>query len=642
MGGGLIKKNLLCIVVALSAAPVSVQHLYADSAIESVCPPSVIFETLALNRDLPTLQKPKYLSPTDLVPSLDGMLLFVAEQTAKRIDVVDVEAQMVVRRIRLPSEVTGIAVAPEGTTLYATCSSDLWPAGMVCVVDVAGSRVIGRIPVGHGARAPVITPDGKRLYVCNRFDNDLSVVDLSSGKVMRRIEVVREPYCADITPDGKTLVVGNLLPADLSTDTNAISSKISLIDAVSNTLTAHIRLRRGSHNVQGIAVSADGQYAFATHQICAFYNVASTVEKGWGTKNDIAVIDITQKKLINEVSLDQYNHGMGHPWGIRCSDDGKFLCVTHAGNHELSIIDYPKMMDTVFSRTDSGRDIQKDFSVLMQTRKRVLTGTAGPRALAIINDKAYTAGYFSDSAPLIKAFELSLYTTAASASIMLDEPQRQTVERYGEALFFDAEKLCFQSWRSCHSCHPFGRVHGLNQILGGQAVVAPKNTRSLVYSWWTPPTTWTGRRGHAQQAIPAAIELELFRISTRELAEPLDTFAMYLKPVPSPYREKGRFGEAALRGRAIFYNQGKTDCSKCHTGSLFTDNMGWNAGVTDPYDANTQWVTPGLREAWRTGPYNHLGSMTMREIIELPTMSNASVNLTPQEIEDLVAYVLSL
>jgi cytochrome c peroxidase len=224
----------------------------------------------------------------------------------------------------------------------------------------------------------------------------------------------------------------------------------------------------------------------------------------------------------------------------------------------------------------------------------------------------------------------------------IGDPVPWTGERNGESNFYDAA-LCFQKWQSCHSCHPLTRPDALNWILGGGAIVAPKNAKNMLYAWWTPPTTWTGRRGHAQVSIVAGIELELFRQATSELAAPLDTLFMELKPMPSFKLEKGRLSAAAQRGKEIYYDQNRVDCIVCHPPPLFTDNKFWNTGVPDPFDANTQWVTPSLTECWRTGPYGHLGSYWgIREILELPGHSNASKKLTMEEIDDLVAYVESL
>ena len=47
-------------------------------------------------------------------------------------------------------------------------------------------------------------------------------------------------------------------------------------------------------------------------------------------------------------------------------------------------------------------------------------------------------------------------------------------------------------------------------------------------------------------------------------------------------------------------------------------------------------------ENWRTFPYGHLGSLTLREICEVPTHSNMTTQLTPEEIVDLLAYIQCL
>lgn len=59
------------------------------TVVNSMAPPSIIYELPVLKRDLPTLLKAKFLSSTDIVASADGMLLFIAQQTEKRVDIID-------------------------------------------------------------------------------------------------------------------------------------------------------------------------------------------------------------------------------------------------------------------------------------------------------------------------------------------------------------------------------------------------------------------------------------------------------------------------------------------------------------------------------------------------------------------------
>ncbi len=614
-----------------------------NDPIETVMPPGALFEMLALNRDLPTHRKPKWRSVIALVPSADGKKIYICEQTAKRITVYDLATGDYSRKILLPNEVTGCAVSADGAKLYATCGSEIWPGGMVCEVEAASGVAVRRFGVGHYPRSPVLTPDGAKLYVCNTFSNSVSKIDLATGAV-GSIMVGREPYAMDITPDGTILVVGNLLPDDLSTDTVFASCKISLVDVTTDKMTTEIRLPVGSKSALGVAISADGKYAFATHLIGKFNMVGTTVEEGWMHTNNLAVIDMARKKLVNDVCLDLNDMGTGNPWGVRCvktSDTARqFMVIAHAGSNELSIIHVPAMLKTVLENTEPWTDMKMNFTALLECRRRVPVLTKGPRAVAIVGDTAYTTGYFDDREAKMEKIPISLNTSRPSEFLPVGTPQAWNAERNGESNFYDAS-LCFQKWQSCHSCHPMTRPDALNWILG--SIDELKNTRNMLSAWWNPPICWSGKNMHAYNGIRAGIELKLFRTATQELAIPMDTFFMYLKPIPSPHRVKGRLSETAMRGKAIFYDTCKVDCSKCHPAPKFTDNKAWNTTIPDPYDSNRGWVTPPINEMWRTGPYGHLGSYrNVREIIEYPGHSNAGEKLTAQQMDDLVAYVMSL
>jgi hypothetical protein len=214
-------------------------------------------------------------------------------------------------------------------------------------------------------------------------------------------------------------------------------------------------------------------------------------------------------------------------------------------------------------------------------------------------------------------------------------------ERQGECNFTDAT-LCYEKWQSCFSCHPFARTNGLNWILNAPNAT-PKNVKSMLYSWWTPPTSWAGKRpaaGGPQGSIRWAISAMLFMTPDESRGLPLDTFCMRLKPMPSPYLVKGRLSESALRGKSAFI---KAQCNDCHPSPLYTDLKFHNAGVTDVFDANTSWDTPSLIEAWRTGPYGHLGSYDkLEDISMLKSHSQEASKLTSQEFQDLMQFLRSL
>jgi Uncharacterized conserved protein len=164
---------------------ISMLLLYAggfSQDVKSVITPNFIFETLALDKDIPTAEYPPYSSPTDMVPSRDKTKLFIAKQTAKRVAILNVAEKSIEKEIQVPNEPTGIATSPDGFKIYVTCYSDIWPNGLVAEIDIAAGKVTSVIRVGHGARSPSISPSGDTLYVSNVFDDAISVVDLRQKK----------------------------------------------------------------------------------------------------------------------------------------------------------------------------------------------------------------------------------------------------------------------------------------------------------------------------------------------------------------------------------------------------------------------------------------------------------------------------
>jgi YVTN family beta-propeller protein len=631
-----MKSGIRAFIMGMGALCAVIRGPSAQPNATQVVPPSLIFELLALNGDLETAAKPKYRSPAVVIPSPDKTTLYVAEQTAKRIAVITVASNAVTREILLPNEPTGLAISANGATLYATCSSERWPAGMVCAINTSVGTVTKRFAVGHSARAPVISPDGNTLYVCNWFDNNVSVINLSSGAQTTVIPVTREPYAAAITPDGKTLVVTNSLPDQKATDTAAIACKITLINTETQSITASIPLPVGSHSLFGVCVSPDGKYAFATHLIGRFTIPAIKITQGWIHSNNLAIVNIAARTLVNDVELDDASDGASNPWGLACTADGGFLCVLHAGSNEMSMINLPQMLTKVVGAAN----LSHDFTALQGMKELIRLNTASPRALAIIDNKAYVAGYFSDALDVV---DISSTVSNPRVALSLGTAKPFTTERQGERNFCDAS-ICMQNWQSCFSCHPFTRPDALNWILGSDNNTS-KNVKSMLHSFQTPPTSWAGKRtgaGGPNGSVRMGIANELFTEPNEQVAVPLDTFLMRLKPVPSPKLVKGRLSASAQRGKTL-YESNRVDCNYCHARPLFTDKKFHNTGVPDPYDANTEWDTPSIIEAWRTGPYGHLGSYDkLDELLKMSGHSFDARNLSAQDFADLMEYVLSL
>jgi mono/diheme cytochrome c family protein len=384
--------------------------------------------------------------------------------------------------------------------------------------------------------------------------------------------------------------------------------------------------------VRDIRISPDGRRAAVTHLAARYFVPAMQVDRGWIETNAVSIIDAANGRLMGTVLLDEIDRGAANPWAVGWSGDGKSLAVTHAGTHEVSVIDWPALEQKL---AKAAKDPVEDLAFLVGIRRRVPLEGRGPRAMAVAGTRAWVAGYFSDT---IEALDLG----SPSAPVVVARLSQSvaSVARRGEMLFNDG-LLSFQGWLSCASCHgPDARVDGLNWDLLNDGIGNTKNAKSLLLAHRTPPAMSQGVREDAEEAVRAGIRYILFAERPDRDAVAIDEYLKSLQPVPSPWR-----GKAARRGRAVFMDP-KVGCAECHPPGLFTNLRSYDVGTRAATDTTGVFDTPTLVEIWRTAPYLHDGSAaTLRDVV---TGGNAedkhghTRHLTARQIDDLVAYLLSL
>ncbi len=599
-----------------------------------------------------------YLSPSALVADNQSKTLYIAQATAKQVAVFNIAAGRVTKTFSLRGNPSGLALSADRSRLYVTWAS---PKGRVQVVNLLTGKFYRTLPAGHTPMAPVLSSDGKTLYVCNRFNNNVSVIDIAARKELTRIPVQREPIAAALTPDGGFLFVANHLPAGAA-DRGDIAATVSVINTKTNKVVDTIGLPNGTTSLQGICISPDGQYAYVTH-ILARYTVPTTqLERGWINTNALSIIDVRNEQLIDTVLLDDVDNGAANPWAVGCTSDGKYICVTHAGTDELSIIDAPAMMDKIekyhadqrnTQNRTTGQDsygsyntsstpssnIPNELSFLYGIRQRIKLCGKGPRALAIVGSDIYVAEYFTDSMTVV---DIDKTTGTKTTALALGSTPKMSIRRRGEMLFHDAS-LCFQHWHSCSSCHPGGaRVDALNWDLLNDGIGNPKNTKSLLFSHRTPPAMFTAVRENAEMAVRSGIRHILFAVRPEEEAVAIDEYLKSRKPVAGPYLINGKLSASAKRGRRIF---NKARCASCHKGRLHTDLRQYNLGIGKGLDTDQKFDTPTLVEVWRTAPYLYDGrAVTIEEVLTKYNPDDKhglTSNLSDKEIKDLANFVLS-
>jgi YVTN family beta-propeller protein len=583
----------------------------------------------------------KGLSPCALAATADGLDIYIAEYTANQIVKLNLASGKIIQTINTTLPPTGLALGKKTGQLYVTLEA---PKGQVVSYMVNSGEIAWETSIGNSPLSPVLSSDDKTLAVCNRFSNSVSLIDAETGKEKGRVATTRQPIAAAFTPDGSQLLVANHLPAMAATDDH-VGAEVSLIDPLSKTIIASVKLENGATGVRGVCTSPDGLFAYITHTIGRYQVPTTQIEKGWINTNAMTVIDLKLKKPYCTIMLDDLDLGAANPWGIACTGDGSKLCVSHSGTHEISVINRLALHEQIqkiekgekVNGSKSIEDAANDLSFLTGIRQRIPLSGNGPRSVCVAGDKAVVANYFTDDISLVsldgKGAEVQKLSLGLNVAL--------SIGRKGEMLFNDAQ-YTFQKWLSCSTCHPDTRSDGLNWDLLNDGIGNPKNTKSLLLSFLTPPTTWTAVRRNAKESVQAGIRHIQFTERPEEHGSAIEAYLRAFQPTPSPFLIDGKLSEAAIRGKATFERAG---CADCHTPPLFTDKKSRNMGLGIGAEENKIFDTPSLIECWRNAPYLHDGrAANLKDIFLKHDVTNkfGAKNLSENELNDLLEYVLSL
>ena len=83
----------------------------------------------------------------------------------------------------------GISIAPDGKTLWSTSKIN----SAVYVYSMPDLKYLGEVKVGKVPDWLTFTPDGKKVYVANAHDNNVSVIDVAARKEITKLKVCQVP-----------------------------------------------------------------------------------------------------------------------------------------------------------------------------------------------------------------------------------------------------------------------------------------------------------------------------------------------------------------------------------------------------------------------------------------------------------------
>lgn len=566
-------------------------------------------------------------SPVDVAVLPDGKRALTANQSSDSVSLIDLDAGKVLAEQACGRKPAAVACSPNGRRAAV---SNLW-SGTLTLLEVgqAGLRLVDCVNVGALPRGLVFAPDGESLYLAVAGANEVVQIAWAERKILRRWAAAGHPRQLALARDGKTLVVlcerSNQVHC-LDTQSGKVVWKRTILDAF---------------NLHGMALHPNGKDVVTTHCHDRHHPMTqNNIEQGWAMNNRLTRLTIEPDARTEywQVGLDIRALAVGDPGAAAYSGKGEWLAVAAGGTHELLLL---KNDAVPWSSGDPGDFVDVSLELGKDAFRRVALG-GRPTAVQFLPNqaKAVVANYLLDSVQIVDAV-----TGKLTRSIPLGGPDKPSLARQGEAIFYDAQRS-HHHWFSCHSCHPDGHTCCRPfDTLNDNSLGNPKQTPTLRGVAKTGPWTWHGWQDELSKSVEKSLTETLFGPKPTE--HDVKAVVAYLETLdhpPSPHRQPdGSLTPAAERGKSLF--TGKARCIQCHKGEQYTSAKNYDVGLEEDGSPYERWNPPSLRGLWDRGPYLHDGRVeTLEELLRslhAPEKLGGKA-LTPEERRDLVEFLRTL
>ena len=280
-------------------------------------------------------------NPSDVVVS--GNHAYVANVGSNTVSVVDTGTKRVVATIPVGTGPNSLVATPHGNRVYVA-NSAYNGDNTVSVIDTTANTVVATIPIPNPHQPTygyelAISPDGKRVYVADRYSSRISVIDtdptsLTYNKVIRTANVGYLPGNAHFTvsPDGTRLY--------MSTDSYG---NVNVVDTASMTVvdTIDVSDPYDSYYPDVVAFRPDGQRGYAAAgyvseggMVFAALFVIDTFDPTSPTYNEV----VATIGLPTDESVDFYT-SYGGKFDVAFSPDGSRAYVTSFDGKTITVID---------------------------------------------------------------------------------------------------------------------------------------------------------------------------------------------------------------------------------------------------------------------------------------------------------------
>jgi mono/diheme cytochrome c family protein len=604
-------------------------------------------------------------------------LAFIADQDARRVTVVDVDAGREVVSAELEGAPAALLVSPSGVVAVA-----MPQRSQIQLLEFDGKSLA---PGCAFATAPEpvalsLTPDSRTLLVASAWGHTLEAHAAASLAELYRVDLPREPRAVVVDDEGRYAFVSHGVGGTLSrVDLGRRSVEHASLDAPLS-FEARERLRTFRSDMASYLQQLEASHrAEAQAQVDAQIKALSAPERRANQGFSLVLAPRAGKTsvLIPQVEVDP-----GRP-DLRSSGYGN-------GN-QASVSPSIAVVDAASLSTDSHsippvptwRDADGGGASCRLPRSAALDAASGRLLVACLGSDLLL-GYDLAAPSPVDAEALRIPVAAGPTGVAIDTrrqralvwsqfervlsvvplpdpraplarqdpaPQRIALGKVagaelssqlalGRRLFHavDDPRIA-RDGRACASCHIDGRDDGFVW----STPRGPRRTKTLAgMAAAGAPYAWDGSAATLHEQIDGTLDRLEGEGGLRQ--SELDALVAYVSSLPRPPRASESEGDRVIaRGRELF-SSAQTGCQTCHVGEETSDGARHGVGSQTAVDATARFDTPSLALLAGRAPYFHDGRFaSLRELLAAKgdNMGHTS-QLSPSDLAALEAFLATL
>ena len=250
-------------------------------------------------------------------PSPDGKFIYVANESDKTVDVVDVGMLKVIKQIPLSGRPNNIDITPDGRKVYVAIAQS---PGALQVIDTRSQEISATISVHGGVHNTYVTPDGKYAVAGMIGARNITVVDTATDMPVwtTYFDLGIRPMTFDTNADGSTRHIYAQLSnyngfgvVDFETRKEIRRIEYPSVRADQQT-PGH-----GGNTAHGIGVTPDNQYLVANSSL----------------NSSVYVYSLPELELVGGVRV-------GHsPNWVTITPDSRYAYISVSGNNSVAVLD---------------------------------------------------------------------------------------------------------------------------------------------------------------------------------------------------------------------------------------------------------------------------------------------------------------